>query len=277
MIFTPVHLWEREANVQPLAELTTKFDPLVWAAIESAEIQAAATAQAANIQAEASIRAAEIAADVTWKLGYVQLSVAIMAAAAALIAGYWAYKGATKAALTQIHLDHEKHKFRIASYRVLQDIICANISLKAGSCLQNGEALLKEYNSSRRSEPMDLPLLNMPDEWLTSHWEEHALLGEQFVQLLHDARVALSRVIAFQQEVRVNRLKCDEYTNEPTMKNSRIIKVSEDGRTAFSEADDEMVVEQNITELRTLLEHSYKLWTYLNPERKLKTEIAYFD
>jgi hypothetical protein len=258
--------------MQSQHDLMTSFDPAVWVAFESAEIGASATIKAASIQAEAAIRAAEIAADVAWKVSYIQLGIALLTAVTALIVGCLAYKGVMKAALTQVQLDKDKHNDRVAAYRFRQGVVSWDIAFKSSLALYKADEMLELYRNCKGSWLMEISFFIEPCEWSTDRWEDHALLGEKFVQLLHNARLALEEFSQFHREVKSDNLKCDSYTSTPTIKSSGEICNKNDGGIEI-EIENENVVEQNASLIKKLHDHTMNLSFYIDPKKTAKSII----
>jgi hypothetical protein len=153
-----------------------------------------ATYEAAHIQAEAAVRAAEIGAKAAWDAAVLQISAAIIAAVAALIAGRWAYQAALRAAKNQTQLENDKHNAKVAAYSIRQNALINNIISEIDKEISSVGIIIeyivnKDYFSLKADKQIYLKVMSIyviPDDWKDEQWENHALLGNAFVESLLD-------------------------------------------------------------------------------------------
>jgi hypothetical protein len=153
-----------------------------------------ATYEAAHIQAEAAVRAAEIGAKAAWDAAVLQISAAIIAAVAALIAGRWAYQAALRAAKNQTQLENDKHNAKVAAYSIRQNALINNIITEIDKEIFSVGVIIEyivneDYFSLKENKEIYLKVMSiyvMPDDWKDEQWENHALLGNTFVESLLD-------------------------------------------------------------------------------------------
>lgn len=175
----------------------THMDPAAWA-----------TYAAAHEQVDAAIRAAEISAQIAWDAAVLQVAVgapvAIAAACAALYAGRLTYKSAIetakaaiKAAEHQVKLEIDKHEARVNAYAIRQrhliDSLIFYADAHAGYCdfildhLNQPGDIASEFFFLISNKNNFMPNLipdTIPDNWNDEKWEDHALLGNDFVKIL---------------------------------------------------------------------------------------------
>ncbi len=176
------------------------LDPRGAADIVAACIQAAATVEAGRMQAAAASRA-----------GSMSLIAGLIAAAGVLFAASLAYESA----MASVSIARDQRKARIEGYRfqiiaVLDRITASILGIHAGSIQQH-----QDWREVGGSYGINLRTIPAPEELDPKDWENHALLGTEFVLAVHKFHNAYIEMRRFIAEMRDG--KVDDYSSYPTL------------------------------------------------------------
>jgi hypothetical protein len=153
--------------------------------------------EVARIAADAAIRAARIQGEWTFAAGIV-----------AFVGGLAALSGAYVAAARQVKLEERRYEARVAAYRFRIEVILGD--LNGASAIHWGDAsiALKTFRKDE-SVPVEMFLYPIPlaDDLLEDRWEDHALLGQEVVRVIHDIRMKLRQYADFCDEVSAKKLR----------------------------------------------------------------------
>jgi hypothetical protein len=161
----------------------THIAPDVWATYAAAHEQAEAARYAADVAAKAALDAAWL--QITWGL-----PVAIFASIAALIAAGLTYRSAIKAAQHQTKLETERHQARVSAYairqKVLTNLFINSVNSKINFISDHAKIASFKYSYVETYNIMDYMIdpNDMPKEWEEEKWEEHAMLGIDYVKAI---------------------------------------------------------------------------------------------
>ncbi|GEO43121.1 hypothetical protein SAE02_72690 [Skermanella aerolata] len=168
------------------------FDLDAWDSYRSDE----AAIRAAEIGAGATIRAAEMAAEASREAMNLGYKAALLAASMTIVAAVIAYVAAMASVRRQTKLETARHKAAVSGYRRMQFGVLADYRK---SLDKFGASIRLEMFDEPHVKTLDLTEFSMayleaieiPSAWLTSEWREHTLLGEEFADLLEEARHAM--------------------------------------------------------------------------------------
>jgi hypothetical protein len=157
----------------------------------------------------ATIWAATIGAHATVRAAWIQFGAASLAAAGALIAGRWAYLGATR----QVRLQEEQASARTTAYKSRLRAIVGQVQNQVGADLAIAIWQQSLYEENDVSEVLKAVPYNVPEQMKPEHWEEHSMLGDRAVRALQAAYEELENAIRFNEEMRGKSL--DDVSERP--------------------------------------------------------------